>query len=218
MDSVARQGSRSRQQEVWKWLRRGIFICACIPFVLMLLGIAQNDLGPDPARALTLETGRWSLRCLLLSLAITPLREITRLSGLAPLRRTMGLFSLFYATLHLVVYILFWLELRWSEVGSDILERPYITVGFTAFLILLALGITSFKSIMRKMGKRWKQLHRFVYVAVVLAVIHLTWILRTDISDAVLYGSLVALLLGYRVVDVVRSRVNKVRKKGFKPA
>jgi sulfoxide reductase heme-binding subunit YedZ len=173
----------------------------------MVIGVIQNSLGADPARALALESGRWSLRFLLASLAITPCRELFKLYAIAPLRRTLGLYSLFYASVHLLVYILFLLELRWSEIGSDILERPYITVGFIAFIILFALGVTSPKAMVRKLGRRWKLLHRFVYLAVVLAVVHLTWILRTDLFDAVLYGSIAAILLLYRAVRYSRQRL-----------
>jgi sulfoxide reductase heme-binding subunit YedZ len=181
------------------WLRRTFWVLACVPFALQLYGALLNTLGADPARALALDTGRWALRFLLLSLAVTPLRELTGLSGLAPLRRTFGLFAMFYALLHFFVYVLFLLEMRWSEIGSDILERPYITVGFVALLILLALGFTSPKAMVRKLGRRWKQLHRLVYAAAVLSMLHLVWILRTDVSDAVIYGTLLVLLLGYRI-------------------
>jgi methionine sulfoxide reductase heme-binding subunit len=199
--------ARSIRAGIWRWGRHLIFFMALLPFVWMVAGIIQNSLGADPARTLALESGRWSLRFLLASLAITPCREIFKISALAPLRRTLGLFSLFYASVHLLVYILFLLELRWSEIGSDILERPYITVGFTAFLILAALGATSPKFMVRRLGRRWKTLHRLVYLAVVLAVVHLTWILRTDLFDAVLYGSIAAVLLLYRVVGIIRRRI-----------
>jgi sulfoxide reductase heme-binding subunit YedZ len=172
---------------------------AILPFFMMVWGVIQNSLGADPARALALETGRWSIRFLLVSLSITPLRELFRLSKLAPLRRTFGLYSLFYASLHLLVYVLFLLELRWSEIGSDILERPYITVGFTAFLILALLGATSPKSVVRKLGKKWRVIHRLAYLAIILAVVHVTWILRTDVFDAALYALITVLLFGYRL-------------------
>jgi len=205
--AVLSAGEWIRNPVVWKWLRRLIFCLALIPFVGLLYGAVLNTLGADPARFLALETGRWALRFLLICLAITPLRELTGLTGLAPLRRTMGLYALFYAALHFIVYLVFLLELRWSEIGSDIIERPYITVGFISFLILLALGITSIKVFMRKMGRRWKTLHQAVYVAAISGVLHLTWILRTDLFDAVFYGTLLALLLGYRIVVRLKRRI-----------
>ena len=132
-----------RNPVFWLWLRRLIWLLACVPFVLQVQGAVLNTLGADPAKELALDTGRWTLRFMLMSLTITPLRELAGLPGVAPLRRTLGLFALFYASLHFLVYMVFLLELRWSEIGGDILERPYITVGFIAFLILLAMGATS---------------------------------------------------------------------------
>jgi sulfoxide reductase heme-binding subunit YedZ len=196
------------QASIWRWARHLIFGLALVPFLLMVIGVIQNSLGADPARELALDSGRWSLRFLLASLAITPCRELFKLYAIAPLRRTLGLYSLFYASVHLLVYILFLLELRWSEIGSDILERPYITVGFIAFAILLALGVTSPRAMVRKLGRRWKPLHKLVYVAAVLAVVHLTWILRTDLFDAVLYGSITAILLLYRAVRYSKQRLS----------
>lgn len=193
-------------------MRIVIFWLALLPFVYLLQGAVLNTLGADPARELALETGRWALRFLLMSLAITPLRELTGLTGLFPLRRTLGLFSLFYAVLHFIIYMVFLLELRWSEIGSDIVERPYITVGFTALLILVAMGITSTRGMMRRLGRRWKQLHQLVYLASLLALLHLLWILRTDLFDAVFYGTLLLLLLGYRLVTRLQRRVKSGRR------
>jgi sulfoxide reductase heme-binding subunit YedZ len=116
----------------------------------------------------------------------------------------IGLFALFYACCHFFVYLMFILGFRWNALYSDILERPYITVGFTALLILVALGVTSPVAMLRKLGKNWKRLHRLVYLAAILGVVHLVWILRSDIGEALLYGSLVFVLLGYRLVQIVQ--------------
>lgn len=173
---------------------------------LLIARIFTNDLGPDPAKTLATETGLWALRFLLFSLAMTPLRELTGWTKVIVLRRMIGLFAWFYACLHFFVYLMFLLQWRWYEVFDDIIERPYITVGFSAFLILTALGVTSNKPMMRKLGKNWKRLHRLVYLAAILALIHLTWILRTDVTDAVFYGSILFLLLGYRIFRMARAR------------
>jgi sulfoxide reductase heme-binding subunit YedZ len=183
----------------WTAIRVGVFLLALLPFLWLLQQAALGRLGADPADALMLETGRWSLRLLLLTLAVTPLRDLTGLGRIGLLRRMLGLYAFFYAVLHFLVYLFFLLELRWSEIAGDILQRPYITVGFLSFLILLVLAATSFKAAMRRLGRRWKALHRLVYVAAVLAVLHLTWILRTDLADAFYYGMILALLLGYRL-------------------
>lgn len=190
-------------------LRPSAFLASLVPLLLIVLAIFTNDLGPDPAKALALDTGRWALRFLLLCLLISPLREITGWPKLIPLRRTFGLYAWFYATLHLLVYVFLLLQLRWFEIWDDILERPYITVGFLAFLMLCVLALTSNKYMMRKLGRRWKRLHRLVYFAGGLGVLHLAWILRTDVTDAVFYGSILVLLLGYRLFAYIRSRSSK---------
>ena len=191
--------ANQRRLLLWRWVRLTLFCASLIPFLFLLVGIFNNSLGADPARTLSLETGRWSIRFLLLSLAITPARELMKISHLAPLRRTFGLFALFYAALHVIVYVLFLLEMRWSEIGSDILERPYITVGFGSFVILVLLGVTSPKTVVRMLGKKWKLIHRLVYLAVILAIVHVIWILRTDVFDAVVYAVVALLLFGYRL-------------------
>lgn len=194
-----------------KTLRIAVFTVCLLPFVILLQGALRNNLGPDPADTLAQQTGLWTLRFLLLSLAITPLRNITSWGKLFPYRRTFGLFALFYASLHFVVYLVFLLQLRWTEIYEDILERPYITIGFTAYLILIALGCTSTKFMIRKLGKNWRRLHKLVYVANVLGLVHLIWILRTDLADAVFYGSILVPLLLYRVYKYFVGRSLKAR-------
>ena len=110
----------------------------------------------------------------------------------------IGLYAFFYTTLHLLAFVLLWLHLNWADIGKEIAERPFITVGFAAYLILLILALTSFNQAQRKMGRYWKLLHRTVYAAAVLAVIHLIWIVRSDFGEALLYGVLVSALLAYR--------------------
>lgn len=189
-----------------KLIKPLIFVIALIPLFFLLLRIIQNDLGPDPAQELSLETGEWTLRFLIITLAMTPLRQITKRVEFVRHRRMLGLFALFYATCHFFVWLTFILGFRWYTIIEEIVDRPYITVGFSAYLILLALGITSPKVMVRKLGKNWKRLHRLVYVASILGVVHLLWILRTDIGEAVLYGTLVFLLLGYRVIRYLQAK------------
>ena len=176
-----------------------IFFMALIPFIWLLLKVFQNDLGPDPAQALSIETGEWALRFLLLTLAITPFRQIFRVAEIARLRRMIGLFAFFYASIHFLSWMAFILAFRWLAIAEELVERPYITVGFLAYVILFLLGVTSTNSMVRRLGKNWKRLHKFVYAASILAIVHLLWILRTDVTEAVIYGVLVAILLGYRI-------------------
>ena len=176
-----------------------IFFMALIPFIWLLLKVFQNDLGPDPAQALSIETGEWALRFLLLTLAITPFRQIFRVVEIARLRRMIGLFAFFYASIHFLSWMAFILGFRWLAIAEELVERPYITVGFLAYVILFLLGVTSTNSMVRRLGKNWKRLHKFVYAASILAIVHLLWILRTDVTEAVIYGVLLAILLGYRI-------------------
>ena len=175
------------------------FFMALIPFIWLLLKVFQNDLGPDPAQALSIETGEWALRFLLLTLAITPFRQIFRVAEIARLRRMIGLFAFFYASIHFLSWMAFILAFRWLAIAEELVERPYITVGFLAYVILFLLGVTSTNSMVRRLGKNWKRLHKFVYAASILAIVHLLWILRTDVTEAVIYGVLLAILLGYRI-------------------
>ena len=177
-----------------------IFFMALIPFIWLLLKVFQNDLGPDPAQALSIETGEWALRFLLLTLAITPFRQIFRMVEIARLRRMIGLFAFFYASIHFLSWMAFILGFRWLAIAEELVERPYITVGFLAYVILFLLGVTSTNSMVRRLGKNWKRLHKFVYAASILAIVHLLWILRTDITEAVIYGVLLVILLGYRII------------------
>ena len=180
-------------------VKPSIFFMALIPFIWLLLKVFQNDLGPDPAQALSIETGEWTLRFLLLTLAITPFRQIFKMVEIARLRRMIGLFAFFYASTHFLSWMAFILAFRWLAIAEELVERPYITVGFLAYLILFLLGVTSTNSMVRRLGKNWKRLHKFVYAASILAIVHLLWILRTDVTEAVIYGVLLAILLGYRI-------------------
>ena len=188
------------------FLKPAVFLLALVPFALLLIRALQNNLGPDPAQELSIETGEWTLRFLLITLALTPLRDFTGRSEFVRQRRMLGLFALFYATVHLLGWMTFILGFRWFAIVEELIERPYITVGFTSYLILFALGITSPKAMVRKLGKNWKRLHRLVYLASVLGVVHLLWILRTDIGEAVLYGSIVFVLLVYRIARKLNTK------------
>ena len=189
-----------------KFLKPAVFLLALVPFALLLVRALQNNLGPDPAQEFSIETGEWALRFLLITLALTPLRDFTGQSEFVRQRRMLGLFALFYATVHLLGWMTFILGFRWFAIVEELVERPYITVGFTSYLILFALGATSPKAMVRKLGKNWKRLHRLVYLASILGVVHLLWILRTDIGEAVLYGSIVFVLLGYRIAQKLNTK------------
>ena len=188
-------------------LKRAVFLLAAVPFSLLLIRVQQNNLGPDPAQALSIETGEWALRFLLITLALTPLSQLTGDVRFIRQRRMLGLFACFYASVHFLSWMAFILGFRWLAIGEELLERPYITIGFAAYLIILALGITSTRAMVRRLGKNWKRLHKLIYLAAVLALIHLLWILRTDIQEFVFYAGILVVLLGYRVfrkLDVIK--------------
>lgn len=189
-----------------KLIKPAIFTLALLPFAWVIWRVVSNDLGPDPAQELAIETGEWSVRYLLLALAMSPLRQITGMTGFVKQRRMIGLFALFYASVHFLVWLSFLWGFSWGTIGAELIERPYITMGFAAWVILLALGITSPKFMVRKLGRNWKRLHRAVYAAGVLAIIHLLWIQRTDLIEPVFYGGILVLLLGYRVYTRARKR------------
>jgi len=159
-----------------------------------------GGLGANPIEFITHETGTWALRLLLLTLLVSPLRRLTGWSAVMRLRRMLGLFAFFYACLHLSIWIGLDLFFDWTLVWDDILNRPYITAGFTAWLLLLPLAVTSTDAMMRRLKRRWGKLHRLIYPAAMIAVLHFWWLTRADYREPLLYGGLLAMLLGWRVV------------------
>jgi sulfoxide reductase heme-binding subunit YedZ len=169
------------------------------PLVGLGVAAATDGLGANPIEAITHFSGKWALRFLVLCLCVTPLRRLTGWRALTLERRTLGLFAFFYALLHLATYVVLDRELDLATVAEDVLERPYITVGFGSFLILLALAFTSTRAAARRLGRRWKQLHRAVYVAALGAVVHFLWLVKSDLLEPLLYAATVAALLGVRL-------------------
>ena len=146
-------------------LKRTVFLLALVPFFLLLIRVQQNNLGPDPAQELSIETGEWALRFLLITLALTPLAQLTGEIRFVRQRRMLGLFALFYASVHFLSWMAFILGFRWRAIAEELLERPYITIGFAAYLIILALGVTSPRAMVRRLGKNWKRLHKLISVS-----------------------------------------------------
>jgi len=179
-----------------KWV---LFPLSLVPLGLLVQGVTTNALGADPVKALTHGTGLWALRFLLLCLAMTPLRRATGWSGFIRYRRMLGLFAFFYACLHLTVYLVLDLGAYWADLLTDIQKRPYMTVGFLAWLILLPLAVTSTKGMMRRLGRHWQTLHRFVYVAAILAILHFVWLVKADLREPAIYVFVLAVLFGARL-------------------
>ncbi|MGM8225836.1 sulfite oxidase heme-binding subunit YedZ [Cellvibrio sp. ARAG 10.3] len=187
------------QQIPTRWRRLTIFLCALIPFAWLVFNTITQQLGADPAKTIVLFTGEWTIYFLFITLSVTPLRRLLKWNWLMPHRRMLGLFALFYGVLHLLSYLIFILGLDFSRLVSETLKRPYITVGFPALLILIVLGITSTQKMMRRLGKNWVKLHRLVYLALILAWIHVLWQVRSSYFEAAVYGAIVTVLLGIRL-------------------
>ncbi|ARU29900.1 sulfoxide reductase heme-binding subunit YedZ [Cellvibrio sp. PSBB006] len=192
------------------WRRLIIFLCALIPFAWLVFNTITQQLGADPAKTIVLFTGEWTIYFLFITLSVTPLRRLLAWSWLMSHRRMLGLFALFYGLLHLLSYLIFILGLDFSRLVSETLKRPYITVGFPALLILVALGITSTQKMMRRLGKNWVKLHRLVYLALILAWIHVLWQVRSSYFEAAVYGAIVAVLLGIRLFWAVKKNKRRV--------
>jgi sulfoxide reductase heme-binding subunit YedZ len=182
------------------WIRKTIaWMLLGSPALYALYLIATNDLGANPLETLTDHTGQWTLRFLLLGLLITPLRELTGWVSLIRYRRLIGLFAAFYATAHMALWLFIDQQLDWRLLLEDVLDRPYITLGFMGWLLLLPLVATSTKGMIKKLGKSWRKLHRAVYIIPLLGIVHYTMSLKADFSLPILYGVILAMLLGFRV-------------------
>jgi sulfoxide reductase heme-binding subunit YedZ len=164
-----------------------LFIVSLLPFAYLVYGAFTDNLGTNPVETLTHQTGDWALRFLLITLAVTPLRRLTGKPGLVRFRRMLGLFAFFYATLHFITYI--WLDqfFDWMEILADIPKRPFITVGFVAFVLLIPLAVTSTKAMQRRLKKNWQRLHRLVYIIPVLVIVHFIWSLKADYLEPTIY-------------------------------
>jgi len=187
-------------------VKAAAFILALVPWVLLIRAAVTNNLGINPAETIQLETGRWALKFLLLSLAITPLRRITGWNILIQYRRMLGLFAFFYATLHFLSYWSFDLNFSFAAMMGDVLKRPFIALGFAAFLLMVPLALTSTKGWIRRLGKKWTLLHRLVYAAAILAVVHFIWKVKVFTGDPVLYAAILVVLLGFRLFWAFRNR------------
>ena len=175
------------------------FAAALIPAAALVYRFYTNDLTANPGDYITDQTGTWALTMLVIALTITPLRRLTKWNELIKLRRMFGLFAFFYATLHMLTWVVFVHFFDVSFMIEDVVKRPFITIGMATFLILFALALTSNRFSIRKLGKRWQTLHRLVYAAAIGAVIHFWWLVKADITLPRRWAVAVAILLGFRV-------------------
>jgi sulfoxide reductase heme-binding subunit YedZ len=195
----------------------GVFLLCLLPATLVLLDAFEIDafgitgsLGANPVEAIQDRFGIWGLRFIMIALAVTPLRQLTGWTWLARFRRMLGLFAFCYVLLHFLTWLVLDQGLLMSAIVEDIVERPFITIGFTAFLLLIAMAATSTDGIRRRMGKRWQRLHYSVYAVGILGVWHFWWQVKLDTSEPAIYAAILAALLGYRLYKrVVRRRARR---------
>lgn len=192
-------------------VKAALFLACLAPFALLVWRAVTDALGANPVEAVTRSTGWWTLAFLCSTLAVTPLRRATGAHWLIRLRRMLGLYAFFYACLHFTTYV--WLDVWFdlAAVAKDVVKRPFITVGFTAFVLLVPLAVTSTRAMQRRLGRNWQRLHRLVYAVAVLGVLHFWWLVKRDITEPALFGLVVAALFGARLAaraksDLVRSR------------
>jgi sulfoxide reductase heme-binding subunit YedZ len=182
------------------WLKSSLFALCLVPAArLVWLGL-HDGLGANPIEFVIRSLGTWTLVLLLTTLAITPLRRLTGLNALIRVRRMLGLFAFFYASLHFLAYVGLDQFFDFRQILADIVKRPYITVGFTSFVLLIPLAVTSTNAMQRRLGgRRWQRLHRLVYAVAVGGVVHYLWLVKKDLTEPVLYVLVLALSLGVRL-------------------
>ena len=190
-----------------KLLKLALFLAALVPLARLGWKAYQGMLGANPIEVITHSTGDWTLIFLMLTLSITPLRRLTGQHSLIRFRRMLGLFAFFYASLHFTTYI--WLDKFFDvhEMFKDVGKRKFITVGFTAFVLLMPLAITSTQGMIRRLGKRWTKLHRLIYVSAIAGVVHYWWLVKADVRKPQYYAIVLTLLLGYRLIATQRKKL-----------
>lgn len=189
-----------------RWIKPLVFMLCLVPLVWLGVDAYGDRLGANPIEAITHSTGTWTLVFLLITLSITPLRRLTGVNALIRLRRMLGLYAFFYACLHFVTY--FWLDQFFdgAAIVKDIVKRPFITVGFFAFVLLIPLAVTSTNAMVKRLGgRRWQLLHRLVYVIAIAGVVHYLWLVKKDLTQPLIYAAVLGVLLGYRLVRVAPS-------------
>ena len=215
----ARAGSAAgrRKSGAERWIapaKVGVFIAAWYPLARIVLFGLTDRLGANPIEFITRSTGLWTLVFLCITLTVTPLRRVTGVNALLRFRRMLGLYAFFYAVLHFTTYLWFekWFDL--AEILKDIGKRPFITVGFAAFVLLIPLAATSPRAAARKLGRRWQTLHRAIYAIATLAILHFWWMKagKHDLALPKLYGAIVLVLLGWRVLAWTKTRLEERRR------
>ena len=195
-----------------RYFKVTVFTVCLMPLAWMVWQAVNQLLGSNPVEELLHLSGGWALRFILIVLAVTPLRKLTGWTVVLRFRRMLGLFAFFYASGHFSVYLLLDLGMDFSFGVEDIIKRPYITVGFTALVLLVPLAVTSTKGMMRRLGRNWKRLHKLVYLIGILGVVHYIWLIKADLLEPLIYAAVLLLLFAIRWFDV-KIQPGKFRKK-----
>ena len=186
------------------WPKVAVHAAALGPFAWLLADVWRDALGADPVLTITHRTGDWTLRFVLMALSVTPLRRLSGWTVLTRFRRLVGLYAFFYASLHFSTYSVLDLGGYWAQILEDLVKRPYITVGFLAWFGLLLLASTSTQGMVRRLGRRWAQLHKLAYAVGILGVLHYLWLVKADLREPLLYGAILAVLLVLRIPAIAR--------------
>ena len=182
-----------------KYYKPSIFFLSSIPFFLILYKIIFNKLGPEPVKEITHFTGEWTLLFIIFTLSMSPLKKITKLNIWISFRRMLGLFLFFYATLHMLTYVVIDYRLDFQSISKDILTKKFIFVGFAAWILLLPLAFTSSKKAIIYLKDKWKKLHRLIYLISILGIIHFIWLVKKDLTEPIIYAVIIIILLLFRI-------------------
>ena len=181
-----------------KYYKPSIFFLSLIPFVLIFYKIIFNKLGPEPVKEITHFTGEWTLLFIIFTLSMSPLKKITKLNIWISFRRMLGLFLFFYATLHMLTYVVIDYRLDFQSILKDVLTKKFIFVGFAAWVLLLPLALTSSKKALIYLKDKWKKLHRLIYIIAIFGVVHFIWLVKKDLTEPLIYAVIILILLLFR--------------------
>ena len=182
-----------------KYFRSSVFLMSTIPFIVIAYKIFLNKLGPEPIKEITHHTGEWTLLFLIFTLAMSPLKQITNMNIWISVRRMLGLFAFFYASLHMLTYVGLDYRFDMNEISKDILTKRFIFVGFAAWLLLVPLALTSSKKMMSVLKQYWKKLHRLIYLIALLGITHFIWLVKKDVTEPLIYLLIILFLLAFRI-------------------
>tara|TARA_B100001175_G_scaffold185732_1_gene157688 strand:- start:317 stop:901 length:585 start_codon:yes stop_codon:yes gene_type:complete len=182
-----------------KFLKPGVFILSLIPFLVIISKIYLNQLGPEPVKEITHHTGEWTLIFICLTLAMSPLKRFTNLIIWIKFRRMLGLFVFFYATIHLITYVVIDYRLDWQQIFNDVLKKKYIFIGFSAWLLLIPLAVTSSGKMIKLLKHNWKKLHKLIYIISIFGSLHYIWLSKTIFFKPLIFMLIILVLLALRI-------------------